>query len=337
MKIKRIVAMAMATVLTVSAMSISAFAVVEDKGYLYADTLSLSQTVTSDSLTSAKDEHWYKFTISDPNAAYSLSLYNAPSTGAYSYELRYQEATNSRPIIVENEPVITSAGKVNMMGVLKNAGTYYVRVYSLTGAYSSSAYTFKISVGYGSHGLTINTSSADSDYDWAVCATMMGSTVYNRKFGVYPSRTYMNATKFISTNGAKEKATSPVSMTRPDIDNTAVAANYIFSGDYMDQPTFEVKNQLLDYPDFLDLIWSTTEKRRGNPVIIQLVDTDYPNIPGLWRYYLVRSVNVSDEYITTVNPSTGGSKTFDLETLYLGGDSAYNNLRYTGNNIICNE
>lgn len=332
---KKFISLVIATVMAMTALSLNAFALIEDEGYLYADTLSLSQTVTTDSLTYAEDEHWYTFSIATANAPYSISLYNAPSVGAYSYELRYQQTANTRPIIIENEPYIkTSNGRVNMMGVLRETGTYYIRVYSLTGAYSSSPYTLSLDINYLLHSVALSTVSADRDYDWAVCAAMAGNKIFNREFGVDTTRTYKNATKFIKTGGNAEYTNSPQFITKPDTDVTATAANYIFSGDYMDKPIFEVNNSEFELVDFLEEVWKLNKQYDSNPVIVKLVDTDDYNVLGMCRYFVLDGVNISAGTIHLIDPA-GGSKTFNLQSLKAGGLMEYLNLRYTGNNIVC--
>lgn len=334
---KKFISLVIATVMAMTALSFNAFALIEDEGYLYADTIDFINDPV-DSLTSADDEHWYTFNITTANAPYSISLKNAPSVGAYSYELRYQQTAGTRPIIIANEPYIkTSNGRVNMSGVLHDTGNYYIRVFSLTGAYSSSPYTLTVDVSYGWHNATISTISVASNYDWAACAAMAGRAAHYNEFGVYPSRTYINATKFIKSGGTAESAATPQFTPRPDTDVVATAANYIFSGDYMENPVFEVKTQNFTCGDFLDYVWKLDKKHNSNPVIIKILDIDDPTSYSSRKYLTVYGVNMSTDSIKVANPDGGSTDNLDLTALYSGEIEEYNCWRYAGNNVVFNQ
>lgn len=342
MNIKRIVAMATATILAVSAMSLSAFAYVENKGYLYADTLSLSQKVTTDKLTSATDEHWYKFTTTEANSAYTLQVYNTPTAGAYRFELRYQDSTSTRPIIINNSGALTSSDRWTMQGVLTDAGTYYVRVYSATGEYSSSAYTFSVSISTNMH-LSyqyLPSVNVPESRDWAACAEMVGKYYYYKNCGAYPNRTYKNAMKFILSGGTKEnglKSDEETNMDKPVLDDVVTAVNYVYSGDYMSNPMFVADYSMYTVPDFMAKVWQLSKIDITDHVIIKTNHKNHPTDETVSKYYVVIGAHVVDD---PANDDIGQIKVMDsygsqLEIDYFDLiNTGYATCKYQGENIV---
>jgi hypothetical protein len=332
-QLRKLAAMAVTAVMAVSAMNVNVLAYIENKGYKNATEISLKQTISTDKIISATDEKWYKITTQQPNMTYSLTLSNMPSSSAYGYEMRYQESADARPIIMNNAGKINSTGGLVMHGFLRNTGSYYVRVFSATGEYSSTPYTLTVNV---SNAMKVSTTNikeikADSSKDWAACAEMMGNCIYKHHYGAYTSRNYMNAMQFVNTNGTSEKASSAPTMRKPAIDKVAMAANYIYAGDFTQSPMFAVEEKMYTSADFLESVWALSNVDYARPVIIKLNDVDAPTSNVLSRYLLVIGADATNNRLRVVQPETGTATSIDYTTLVTDG---YEYTTYSGENVV---
>lgn len=317
--------------------AVIAFGAVNVPGYAlstgWQNATEATGRITTDAITSATDENWYKFTTTVANEFYTVGLKDEPTVNAYGFELRYQQTAGTRPIVLENTTYTTAAGTSYMRGTLENAGTYYVRVFSRTGEYMSDPYTLTIS-----HGLdcSANITRVDTDgqkYDWAACAEMLGKAYYNHIYGVtLTSRNYKNAARFIQSSGSDDTA-SLATATRTSLANTAIAADYIFSGDYMVNPKFKVTDTLQTPTDFRKYIWKTNREDCILPVIIQLRDNESLESDRLSRYLLLEGVSNTYNELTVIDPDVSGDQYIStLELLLTYDDGIY---EYHNEAIIC--
>ena len=105
--------------------AVIAFGTVNVPGYAlstgWQNATEATGRITTDAITSATDENWYKFTTTVANEFYTVGLKDEPTVNAYGFELRYQQTAGTRPIVLENTTYTTAAGTSYMRGTLENA------------------------------------------------------------------------------------------------------------------------------------------------------------------------------------------------------------------------
>lgn len=175
--LKKKLVLAMSVVMIFGCVNVPSYAITN--GWRNATELTGGK-VQDDAITSATDENWYKFTTTVANTICNIGLYDEPTVNAYNIELRYQETAGTRPIILENTTYTTAKNKSYIRATLENIGTYYVRVYSLTGEYSEEPYTLSTSTNtVGCSGYVSEVYCDGQNYDWAACAEMLGKKYYD--------------------------------------------------------------------------------------------------------------------------------------------------------------
>lgn len=117
-----------------------------------------------------------------------------------------------------------------MNGVMKNAGTYYIRVFSYTGG-SGGGYTFVGKIGYDTYSFGVTYTSSSSDLAWADCAEMAGKIARKKTFPNIQetTRSASNAASFVQNNGETD-TDQPIAINAETLNEVADAANYIYSG-----------------------------------------------------------------------------------------------------------
>lgn len=329
--VKKLLAMTIAIVSILSCLTISSYAM--DTDYQYATDVGTSFNITTDKISGADDANWYKFSITQPGAGYSFTLRDMPSGEPYNFELYYQETSGTYPSMLRMETKLTSTLRRTMHGVLENTGTYYLRVYSMTGNYTSENYRLTGSVGYGTYASMITKISSSNNLDWAACAEMAGKYKYYREISSakLPSRTYNMAARYIQSNGSKDTGTP--NNTKSTLEQTAKAANYIFSGTTMINPVFKTEtNKVYGLTDCLKVIWGTDDT-----MIIRLADKEM-DIERLSHYVVLDSVSPKDKYLDFHDPWTTSSASYcvDYDDFIINGyEGDGYATRYDGNNIIC--
>lgn len=291
-------------------------------------------TVTTDAITSVNDEKWYKFTTTSENEVFYVTLYDMPSANAYNVELRYQEEQNKRPIIMENKMQKSANGKLHIRKILENIGTYYIRVYSLTGEYSDEPYTLNISSSSSGMSVSINSVNPSEGvyYDWAACAEIIGKAYYKFVYDTdLTSRDYHNAAAFVQKNGEKDTASSATAK-RGTLDDTLQAVNYIFDGDYSQNPVFKITDEIKTATDFRKYMWFTNKYRNNMPILVRLVYGDFTDMDDFARYVIIKGYDLEYNELSVFDPDSTASG------LYVDADdftfSANSNLNYKNEAIV---
>lgn len=309
-KLKSLIKLFIATsaVLTIVATfgAITGFAL--DTGYRNAIDCGTNSGSVTGNITSADDSVWYKFTVPEPYAAYGFSLKNMPEAGMFSFELYYQENEDDVPKIYRMENNLNSLGNRNMNGVMKNAGTYYIRVFSYTGG-SGGGYTFVGKIGYGAYSLSTTKLSSPANLDWAYCAEMAGKERYTYDFKNRQenTRTASNAAVFVQNNGTSDTGT-PIDKKPENLDLVADAANYIYSGNYMITPGFAAEEKEYSINELLELLW---EKRAYMIMCFEDINIKEaaPQIAHLYsKYALLTYVDPSTNKVGVIDPTSTASK-----------------------------
>lgn len=278
-------------------------------------------TVTTDAITSANDEKWYKFTTTSENEMCSVTLSNMPESGAYNVELRYQQSDEERPMyIVQNTMNINrTTGKSIIRLTLENIGTYYLRVYSVTGDYSSEAYQLTVNVYGGGYGVGVTQVLGNGQkYDWAACAEMLGKYYYKCVFGTgLTSRNYLNAASFVQSSGETDVSSS-ATRERRNLEDTLTATDYVFGGDYMQSSLFKITDELKTPLDFQKYIMFSDRNRYAMPAIIK-VEQDEDCAEKNARYLLVSGYDADEEALKVKDPDIDG----DVYLVYNGASLVY--------------
>lgn len=316
---------------------ISASAFVEG----YENATELTSSVTA-SITRDGQNDWYQFTLTADQVPtpYSLNL-KIPTGCVYNFDLRYREAdSEERPTVVSNETFVTGARNRTMYGVFTQPGTYFVRVYSQDGNYSGID-TYKITKSYNK--TTTYSMSYGNDMqqlevnDWVSCADILGNFTYNKRFKKSSSgRNYKNAYAFVMTNYEFDDEEYYASEDRGTPEQTAAAANYIYSGDVMANPKFEVENnKIYTIEELMQFL-----AQYDQPVIFYLDNVDYitmlPDVAGTFkRYVILEKVNIGHNSITYYYPDTNDRVTVNYDDFLLNGIK-YGNIKltYKGTNIL---
>ena len=119
-------------------------------------------------------------------------------------------------------------------------------------------------------------------------------------------------------------------------EQTAAAANYIYSGDVMANPKFEVENnKIYTIEELMQFL-----AQYDQPVIFYLDNVDYitmlPDVAGTFkRYVILEKVNIGHNSITYYYPDTNDRVTVNYDDFLLNGIK-YGNIKltYKGTNIL---
>lgn len=307
--LKKKLVLAMSVVMIFGCVNVPSYAITN--GWMNATELTSGTTVTTDAITSATAEKWYKFTATEANSRCVIMLDDIPTSRAYNCELRYQETEGARPVIVENTMSESRTGKFYIKEVLENTGTYYIRVYSLTGESDSSPYTLKLTCTTASITYGIAEYTGHSKLDWAVCAEMIGKSLYKQTFDYNTTnRTHQNAARFIQSSGSDDTAEAATN-TRKNIQDVATAANYVFSGDYMATPAFVVTEEFMTVPDFLRTLAVTNKKVLQKPVVVQEKMCEGLEHVSYYQYKVVVGADVANDMVCLYEPETGDENWID--------------------------
>lgn len=332
--IKRRLSFIMAFAVIISCLgSVTSFAF--DNGYDYATTYSSAVT---EYITSASQTDWYQFTLTadEVPTAYSITL-KIPDDCVYNFDLRHLATDadeGARPTIISNETIVSAARNRRMSGVFTEAGTYFVRVYSQNGT-TSSLDNYKLTISYNKNGtygfLYDNDLPTGETTDWSICADMLGSYTFDRiiKYATN-DRTYQNAYTFVSTNYDSDSQSGYGTALKATPAQTAIAADYIFSGDLMSNPKFKVEtNKIYEIEELMYYLWDLSE-----PIIFYLENTAIP-YDAFKKYVILEEVNIGENTITYYNPSDGSETTVDYDEFLTDGFT-YSGVpvTYSGTNII---
>lgn len=330
LKLFLVTAISSAAVLTFG--TISGFAM--DTGYRNAIECSLNTGNMNGTIATATDSKWYKFVVPNPNAGYGFNLKNMPDDGMFNFEIYYQANADEAPKIYKMTNRMGSSGNRTTGGIMKDAGTYYVRVFSHTGGCAGS-YTFVGNIGYGTYAAGVTYLSSSSELGWADCAEMVGKFVRDKDFpGIQATdRNAQKAACFVQNNGATD-TDHPIAINAENLSDVADAANYIYSGCYMMNPIFKVmENKAYSISEMLDIV-----KEQSRPMILALASKKYPTDMEENRYVVLNSVNITTGIIGVKDPSDDVAidRKVSLSELIEDGYE-YNSKKhkYTGNNIIC--
>lgn len=332
LKLFLVTAISSAAVLTFG--TISGFAM--DTGYTNAIECSLNTGNIDGTISSETDSKWYKFTVPSPNACYSFKVKNMPSPGMYSFEIYYQENENETPKIYRVKTTLNTSGDRTATGMLKNPGTYYVRVYSYTGG-NLAPYTFIGNIGYGAYAFGVSHVYEERHkLDWAACAEMAGKRKRSMDMtGILAtSRNLETAVSFVQSGGTSENI--EITVSKPSsLEDIATAANYIYSGGYMVNPLFKVKTNY-QYPlaEMLELY-----REKSGLIIMRLMDIGETN-EKYSHYVLLNYVDQSTNKIGVKDPwysSTIDMKCDYVEFINNGYEKEGYDSIYTGDNIVCEQ
>lgn len=307
-----------------------------DNGYNSAATY--TNTVSS-RITSASQVDWYKFevTADEVPTSYSVTL-KVPTDCMYNFDVRFRAANSTgRPIVLDNETIVSGTRRRTGRGMLREPGTYYVRVYSQNGTVDGDE-NYNLTLSYEKNGTCSvsypysgrNIPVAEST-DWSVCADMLGNYTFNRTFPSASSgRNYMNAYTFMTTNYESDNQSGYANKKKMTPQQTAIAADYIFSGDLMQNPKFKVEeNKIYTIDELMYYLYVLDE-----PIIFYLANAEIP-ANAYKKYVILKDVNIGINEITYVNPSDGKETTIDYnEFLDEGFEYSDEMVQYTGTNII---
>lgn len=304
-----------ALVLAVSCLGTTAFAF--DSDYKLAETYT---SVVNSTITSADQVDWYKFTVTsaDLPSVCSITL-QIPDSCVYNFDLRYSASSSARPSVVSNETYVGGKRQRMMSKILNDAGTYYVRVYSQNGT-KSSLDDYKLSISYNNsstHTFALTKIGTKVELpDWASCADLLGNYTFKRTFySATTGRTYENACAFLDTEYTSEKTSDYDSTFKATPEQTAIGANYIYSGDLMTNSKFKVVNdkiytieELMYYLHELD-----------EPIIFYLNYEPMDEYQFWKKYVILNSVNIANNTISYYFPSDDNFITVDYDEFIVDG------------------
>lgn len=332
--IKRRISVLLSSVLIISCFSsITVFAF--DKGYKNAATYTSAVT---EYITSDSQSDWYKFTLTadEVPTAYSITL-KIPDDCVYNFDLRYLSASadqSERPKIISSETIVSGSRNRRMSGVFTEAGTYFVRVYSQNGT-TSSMDSYNLRVSYNKNGTYAfsydNNLPTGETTDWSICADIIGDYTFDHliKYSTN-NRTYQNAYTFIDTNYESDSKNGYSTSLKASPNQTAIAADYVFSGDLMLNPKFKVEtNKIYEIEELMYYLWGLSE-----PIIFYLENTAIP-YDAFKKYVILEDVNIGENTISYYNPSDGSETTVDYDEFLTNGFT-YSGVpvAYNGTNII---
>ena len=323
------------SLITVFAIIITCFgnmALAFDNGYKDATEYTTSVT---DYITSESQVDWYKFTLSADQvpAPYSITLV-VPDDCLYNFDLRYRSGSTGRPSVLSNTTITNSARRKIMKGVFNEAGTYFVRIYSQNGTYSS-ANSYKLTVSHNKNGTRTFAHNKDfpqaESTDWCVCADILGNYTFEYMFqSAVTGRNYENAYAFITSDYASDSPNGFSGGVKATPEQMAIAADYIYSGDLMLNPRFKVEtDKIYEIEELMNYLWGFNQ-----PVVFYLAP---PTIAfdGLKKYVILEDVNIGRNTISYFNPSSKNEETVDYDDFLLNG-FVYGgvNVLYNGTNIL---
>lgn len=311
--------------------SITSFAF--DNGYKWATEYT---TTVDDYLSSATETAWYEFTLTadEVPTPYSVSLKTSGSC-IYNFELWYRSGSSGRPSAVSNETIVARNGSRNMSGVLTEPGTYFVKVYFQSGTVSTlNTYRLKITYGKNSTINFIYDSSLPKDAggDWVICADIMGNYTYNSIIkNTSTNRTFENAYTFVDTNYSSDSAGGYSDEIKGTPEQTAIAANYIYSGGLMSKPKFIAEtNKVYSLTELMNKLYYLDE-----PVIFYSNHKDSNGEITDERYVILSGVSIGQKTLEFYNPSTGKYVTMSYDTFTSTGYKVSSkDMKYTGTNIV---
>lgn len=315
---------------------INAFAFVN--GYNSATELGTSAITAY--LESASQNDWYKFTLTEAEVPTGCRItLRVPTNCVYNFDLRYREAsTRNRPSIISNETFVSASGQRQINKVLTAPGTYFIRVYSQNGTFSSTdSYRInKNAVKNTTYEMSFGSNLPDnSEVDWAICADLAGNYLYKRTFySGTTSRNYSNAGAFVMTNHTSDNASDFSPEKKPTPAETADAANYIYSGDVLENPRFEAQTgNILNIEDITKYFVEYDQ-----PVVLFLDCQEYlgTTIESATRLYrIIEDVNIGTNTITYYNFVNHNSVTVDYDDFLIDGIITLGlNSTYRGTNIV---
>ncbi len=315
---------------------ISASAFVEG----YENATELTSSVTA-SITRDGQNDWYQFTLTADQVPtpYSLTL-KIPTGCVYNFDLRYREAdSEERPTVVSNETFVTGTRNRIMYGVITQPGTYFVRIYSQDGNYSGID-TYKITkninrttpvtLSFGN-----NLPETTDRVDWAVCADILGNFTYNRRFkNSSTGRNYKNAYVFIHSNQTSDDVSEYDARQKANPTQLAKAADYIYAGDVLTNPKFEVEtNKIYTIEELARFVYEY------NQPVVFYVDCEGQGA-SYRRYVILEAVSVGRNTIKYYTPDTGSRVTVNYDDflqngfLFDDGDGIEYRSTYKGTNIL---
>lgn len=332
----------MIMILMLSIVSVSAIAAYND-GYTSATTLTSNVEVTTDKITSATTEKWYKFTCTTADSAVVITLKNTPSLNAYDFDLRYQADSTERPKVLKKGTEAFAEDSVNhrqMTLVLPyTTGTYYIKVYSLNGTTSNTPYSIEYTVDLPSH--TANfTRITGSTRDWSTCAEMLAKDLYKKTVStVLPDRDEADASVFARFGSLDGTANAR----RQQPDKVISAAEYIYSDDYMVNSPFELQNNvILSLRQMFNMIFINN---RTAILCLNERDPDSGEVYDEIDYYvMLQTPRINDSMdggqnigvLEVYDPLLGYKVNVPYHEFLLNGYSEYDYAAiYTGTNIVC--
>ena len=306
-----------------------------DNNYTTATVLGSSATGY---ITISDASDWYKFTLNNTQVptAYSINL-RIPDECVYNFDFRYQaENSNDRPSIISNETLISATRTRSMRGILTEAGTYYIRVFSQDGSTSSSE-EYRLSTTHSRNlGQSItyySTPPMMDNTDWCACADLVGNYLYGKRFlNGASTRNYQNAYTFIMSDYTSDSQSGFTNENKATPEQTAKAADYIYSGDILLTPKFEVEtNTIYAIEELSQYLW-----QYGHPVIFYLENEELISITRAFsKYVALNNVNIGENTIRYYNSTSGGNVTVDYDDFLLDGMNMSGiALSYTGTNIV---
>lgn len=316
---------------------INAFAFVN--GYNSATELGTSAITAY--LESASQNDWYKFTLTEAEVPVGCGInLNQASSCIYNFDLRYREASSrNRPAIVSNETIASGSGQKQMRLILTKPGTYFVRVYSQNGTYSNTnSYRIKNNLYTNSNmTLTLGTSFPSATLaDWSVCAGFAGNVMYNNMFkSSTSSRNYKNAYTFIKSNYTSDSESDYDNTEKATPEQVAIAADYIYGGDILENPRFEVAtNEIYTIAEIAKFVWQYEQ-----PVILYIDNDQVSSIEylkSLRKYVIISEVNLPQNTITYYNCDSGADVIVDYDDFLTNGIDYGDNMvtRFRGTSIV---
>lgn len=309
-----------------------------DTGYNNATTYT---SAVNGYIESSTQIDWYQFTLTEEQVptTYSIQL-KIPTECIYNFDLRYRTAdSTARPSVVSNETIVTSARIRTMKGMITDPGTYFVRVYSQNGTTdSNNNYKLTISseknttyfLDYGNE----EDLPGSVDTDWSICADIIGNQLFNNVIkNSSTGRNYKNAYTFINSNYSSENQNGYGHELKATPEQTAIAADYIYSGDLMTIPKFKVER---------DKQYSIEEmayrlRVLNEPVIFYLEVSSLPEeFRGLYeRYVILSKANIALKTMAVYDPSIGEYSDLDYdEFIRKGIQYSSTFIPYNSTNIV---
>ena len=312
--------------------SITSFAL--DNGYRGA--MEYTGRVT-DYLSSATETEWYQFTLTADDVAtpYSVALKSSGSC-IYSFDFWYRSGTSGLPSVVSNEVTVARNGTRTMSGVLTEPGTYFVRVYFLSGTVSTLN-TYRLTIGYDKNETRDFIYNYGSNFpsatyaDWAICADGIGNYTFDTTIKDFATnRNYKNAYTFVTSNYTSDSEGGYENTVKATPEQVAIAANYVYSGSLMAKPKFKAEtNKQYTIEELMYYLYELDE-----PMIFY-AQNEIIDMPELKKYVLLESVNIGQDIIRYIDPYTGRSATISYSEFTENGISAGNSYyKYSGTNIV---